>query len=264
MSTPVANMDGDYSITKLENDLGAFQSGSVFDRSAPANPFRDWSYVFVPYCTGDFHSGDVHASYGVDHAGYANVTAYLHQIVPTWCTPDQVVLTGVSAGGYGSVFNFEQVKEAFGPKVPVDLIDDSGAFWRPGFGDAKAAKLHAAWGTAATASACSGCSSDWSQLFPYLSAKYPDSRFSLVTAIYDYTICPYFGITTPDACAAAYDDLADGVLTGLPNFRFFYVASPMHVWIGHDLSSTVTAGQTLATFLQRQVTGDPAWSSARP
>src|SRR5439155_4974143 len=101
-------------------------------------------------------------------------------------------------------------------------------------------------------------------LYPYLSAKYPDSRFSLVSAIYDFTICPYFGITTPDACAAAYDDLADGMLASLPNFRVFYIASPQHVWIGHDLSSTVTAEQSLATFIAEQVTDAPSWSSARP
>lgn len=24
----------------------------------PQNPFRDWSFVYIPSCTGDVHTGD--------------------------------------------------------------------------------------------------------------------------------------------------------------------------------------------------------------
>lgn len=51
MSTPVANIDGDHPLTKLSNGMSALQSGGAFERSSPATPFRDWSYVFVPHCT---------------------------------------------------------------------------------------------------------------------------------------------------------------------------------------------------------------------
>src|ERR1700722_18815468 len=32
--------------------------GGFFDRTAAANPFKDYDYVYVPYCTGDIHAGN--------------------------------------------------------------------------------------------------------------------------------------------------------------------------------------------------------------
>src|SRR5688572_22517499 len=29
----------------------------IYDRKNPENPFRDWTHVYVPYCTGDLHWG---------------------------------------------------------------------------------------------------------------------------------------------------------------------------------------------------------------
>jgi hypothetical protein len=40
--------------------------GGVFDRSDPLNPFAAWSFVFVAYCSGDWHAG---AASDVDVAG---------------------------------------------------------------------------------------------------------------------------------------------------------------------------------------------------
>src|SRR5690606_4374057 len=93
-------------------------------------PFAEWSYAYVPYCTGDVHAGDRD---GVDvggavrtFRGYRNMTRYLERLVPTFPNVQRVLLTGVSAGGFGSAFNFAQVKNAFGQAVDVVLVDDSG------------------------------------------------------------------------------------------------------------------------------------------
>src|SRR6185369_6290442 len=44
-----ANLDG-YDQNKLSQELGSFQPGSLFDRASAENPFKDYSFVFVPYC----------------------------------------------------------------------------------------------------------------------------------------------------------------------------------------------------------------------
>ena len=56
----------------------------IFDRSNPENPFKDFSVIVVPYCTGDVHIGDASRRYGDDpssrpvaHRGYRNVAAVL-------------------------------------------------------------------------------------------------------------------------------------------------------------------------------------------
>jgi hypothetical protein len=43
------------------NPSAAVQSpgvDGVFDRGNPQNPVADWSFVYVPYCSGDQHMGD--------------------------------------------------------------------------------------------------------------------------------------------------------------------------------------------------------------
>ena len=56
-----------------------------------ANPFRDASFVYVPYCTGDIYGGEAVQTYTsgqtsktVHHMGRANVKAFLSRLVPTF------------------------------------------------------------------------------------------------------------------------------------------------------------------------------------
>jgi hypothetical protein len=100
--------------------------GGFFDRTAAANPFKDYSYIYVPYCTGDVFAGNNVVQYGSNMAhyvGFANVTAFLDRIVPTFPSADRVILAGSSAGGLGAAYNWWQTQQAFG-NIRVDLIDD--------------------------------------------------------------------------------------------------------------------------------------------
>lgn len=45
-----------YKAEVLPSDDPRIYSG-VFDLANPRNPVADWSFVYVPYCTGDIHSG---------------------------------------------------------------------------------------------------------------------------------------------------------------------------------------------------------------
>ena len=72
--------------------------GGFFDRTAAANPFKDYNYVYVPYCTGDIHGGDNIMKYTsahvAHHVGFKNVTAYLERLVPTFPNADRVIIAG--------------------------------------------------------------------------------------------------------------------------------------------------------------------------
>lgn len=65
-------------------------AGGIFDDSREANPVKDWSMVFIPYCTGDIHIGSkdqvyqdvdgiltqqINAPVLVQHHGFDNVMA---------------------------------------------------------------------------------------------------------------------------------------------------------------------------------------------
>ncbi|MDB4989406.1 MAG: hypothetical protein JWN04_4584, partial [Myxococcaceae bacterium] len=113
------------------------QKQGLFDRTKANNPVKDWNFVYIPYCTGDTHGGTkkdgVVAGVSGTHqfTGYTNITTFLKRIVPTFPDATDVLLTGISAGGYGAAQNAIQVAKAF-PNVKMKLIDDSG----PGFSTA--------------------------------------------------------------------------------------------------------------------------------
>ena len=101
----------------------------IFNRQNPDNPVKDWSMVYVPYCTGDIHGGDRDTMLGGQvrkFHGYRNITRYLQQWVPTFPDMDNVLLTGISAGGFGAGLNGVQVADAFGDGPQMIVIDDSG------------------------------------------------------------------------------------------------------------------------------------------
>jgi hypothetical protein len=256
-----ANLDG-YNANKAAMELGFFRAGSIFDRNATANPLRDATFVFVPYCTGDFHSGNTIAPYGTHHVGFANITAYLAELAPSYCDASRIVLAGSSAGGFGSVFNYEHVQAAF-PATPIDLIDDSGPPLRQITAQTQS-QLRAAWGQVANLPAgCTGCDQAWHNFLPFLSARHPQRRFSLISSLQDYSIGQFFGFT-PSTYQAAINDLADNVIAPLANQRVFYIASNDHVWLNRNLTTITTGGTSLATFLQRELDPTQPFTSVRP
>ncbi|WP_158408807.1 pectin acetylesterase-family hydrolase [Fibrella aestuarina] len=83
----------------------------VFDRQAPKNPFKDWSVVFIPYCTGDFHVGDKTTRYNVGgtetevhHNGRDNTLNALAWVFDNFRSPKKILVSGESAGGFASAY----------------------------------------------------------------------------------------------------------------------------------------------------------------
>lgn len=96
---------------------------------------QNWNMVYVPYCTGDIYAGDKTTIYedktGANeplvwhHNGLRNVravTAWLKDNLPK---PAQMVSTGCSAGGTGSLSNYFPLRRDIAPQRSF-LINDSG------------------------------------------------------------------------------------------------------------------------------------------
>lgn len=102
----------------------------IFDLDHSANPFRDWSIVFVPSCTGDVHLGDRIARYGgvvVRHRGWTNARAALRWTFAHFRAPRSVVVAGCSAGSVGSAFHAPAILERY-RGARVAQLGDSLAF----------------------------------------------------------------------------------------------------------------------------------------
>jgi hypothetical protein len=97
---------------------------ALFNRTS--SPFKDWNFVYVPYCTGDVYTGTAMSGYmGQPQVGYSNYFKFLQRMIATFKGLTEVVLSGSSAGGFGVAYNWLVTQDAFG-SVPVSALDDSG------------------------------------------------------------------------------------------------------------------------------------------
>jgi len=100
----------------------------IFDQTRKDNPFKDWGFVYIPYCTGDVFWGANDAEYGdfeIQHRGFVNFQAVLTYLEKNTKRPKKIFVTGSSAGSYGATLAFPHVKESF-PKSKVYLLGDAG------------------------------------------------------------------------------------------------------------------------------------------
>jgi Pectinacetylesterase len=74
----------------------------IFNFARADNPFRDYSFFYVPSCTGDAHLGDVTRKYSpqrtVEHKGFVNGTAALNHLAEHYPDAAQVVVVGKTVG----------------------------------------------------------------------------------------------------------------------------------------------------------------------
>ena len=76
--------------------------GGMFDFARADNPFRDYSFIYVPLCTADSHLGNLTREYSpkltVEHKGFVNSTAALNYLAEHYPNATQVVVVGKTAG----------------------------------------------------------------------------------------------------------------------------------------------------------------------
>jgi hypothetical protein len=111
----------------------------LWDRTSASNPFRDYDFVFIPYCTADAHMGSrqdtssafpsVRTPSNKWFMGYSNFGVFAQQVRALFPSPPSVALVGGSAGGFGTLYDYPQLKALY-PSVPMTVLADSGIpFW---------------------------------------------------------------------------------------------------------------------------------------
>jgi hypothetical protein len=113
----------------------------IFEKD-PRNPVADWSMVYVPYCTGDIHSGTKRDATLVtspqmapqQFVGYSNIGLFYRSFGPDFLDSEKVLLTGSSAGGFGALLNYQRT-QAFFKKSQLITVTDSAVPFRDDFQD---------------------------------------------------------------------------------------------------------------------------------
>src|SRR5215211_2137607 len=113
------------------SDDPANGAAGVLDLDDPRNPFRGWSVLFVPSCTGDVYAGDAVRTYRaggeavtVYHRGHVNATAALDWVFRRVPDPRRVFVTGCSAGSIGSILHAPSILRQY-PEAQVAQLGDS-------------------------------------------------------------------------------------------------------------------------------------------
>ncbi len=257
------NFNSGYGAAKFA--ASPYRNAFAVDRAQQANPFRDMSFVYIPYCSGDVHAGDSVVTYGdnpqVYHKGARNVEAYLERLPATFPNATRIFLTGSSAGGFGAQLNFERFAAAF-PNAEIHVLADSAQMVNPS--GSLLATWQASWNLLLPED-CIDCYTDFT-LFPeYLATTYTDRRFGLTAYTRDGTLTGFFGYTTN---AAAYEQATLGLLADRydphPNAHYFLLEGNQHTMLGSLGTVAAPGGKTLNDWVTEWVNGDSSWSSVAP
>jgi pectinacetylesterase len=270
------------------NDLTLTRSvGSnwIMSRASATNPFKDWNLVYIPYCSGDVHTGSALSGYmGQPQVGFINYKKYLVEIVARFTNVDQVVLAGSSAGGFGVAWNWTWTQDAFG-SVPVYALDDSGPPMGPDYlVDCQQQRYGALWGWQGNIHPlCTTCDVAAGRVVrPLLDATFKalqTTRFGLLSYDEDGTIKSFFAYGN-DNCSnwdavqpPAYPTGKFPVgLTELrqawsvyPHVAMYVVTGGSHVFLATDITSVKTGPAiSMLEWIKKLIDKSDGWTNVAP
>jgi hypothetical protein len=264
------------------------------DLNDDRNPFKDWNLVFVPYCTGDVHWGDAVVDHTqgqgqnqrtitIRHKGYVNA-----QVAEKWArehfsNPEQVFVTGSSAGAYGAIVNSLPLQEYVWPSSDFAVLGDAGngvitrdflendlakwgieqnlPEWIPGL-NLPLTELSAA------------------DLWTEASLFYPHNRFANYTTAYDggmggqvgfynimlnidFPINWFFWWRPSCEWNSIMRSLVHETAAAAPNYRYYNGSGSRHTMWGNDKVYTDTTGNvpTIVSWVDGMLHDTPAWTN---
>ena len=114
----------------------AYARLSIFHEKCRKSPFYGWNLLYVPYASGDFHTGAGEFTYedteGKERVFYAHGNINLHKSIDfmkQFCSdPEQLVVLGCSAGGFGTAAVGNDILECFPDCRDCTCLVDGAAF----------------------------------------------------------------------------------------------------------------------------------------
>lgn len=260
-ASPLVPGDATYDPLITETTANLPQLRGVLDDTAASNPFRDWTKIFIPYCTGDVGWGNQDTVYQtpigslpVRHRGFANVKAVLRWVENHYADnhlpmPAQVAVTGSSAGAYATIGAvFPEISGMLPASTRTSVIADSG---NGIVTNSWVATARDSWGYSRTLpdyllpAFAQGAEGLPVRIFGQLTARFRNTRFGQYQNAYDGVQSLVFNIMKHTSEPAKWDDLqylapslvewsasarlATNLAAIAPNYRYYTAAGTEHV-----------------------------------
>jgi hypothetical protein len=226
--------------------------GGLFDLDNPRNPVRNWSFVFVPYCTGDVHSGsnnatyhdpDTGSPYTIRHRGADNFRVVLEWMRANFAAPEQILVAGSSAGAYGASTHYARIRDVF-PAGQAAMLGDAGqGVTTPDFLE----RRNGNWRYQLPASVFgpnAQLTSD-DDIVGTLAAHYPNDRFAQYTTAHDRTQAGFYALMGAQNACSAWSEKMERDLArrqSAANFRSYLAAGSSHTILRSSLFYSEESG----------------------
>lgn len=248
-----SDSDGLYKAELLATD-NPNTLGGIFDLNNPRNPLREWSFVFVPYCTGDVHSGantvhyvdpDDGRPYTIEHRGADNFVLILEWMRANFANPEMIVVTGSSAGAYGAATHYTAIREAF-PTGRALMLGDAGQGVTPrDFLE----RRNSSWNYQLPTNVfgADGTVTSDEDVVAILARHFPNDRFSQYTTAHDITQASFYALMgVPNACRAWTRKMAQDLTRReeTANFRAYLADGQTHTILRSPLFYSEQSGGT--------------------
>lgn len=245
-----------YSQTVDETAAELDAAPGLADFLNPENPIRDYTQVFIPYCTADLHAGGRDNWYVftapdgspvpwlIHHRGYDNVVAVL-----TWLTdyyqqnvgrpPSDVFLAGASAGGYGVLYGYPAVVDLLPWRTRTRvLVDAANGVINQDFYD-RALTPGGVWGVwdnlppELAGAFSSGPDELAIEIFKSLGRHYPRTRFGQYTTAFDSVQVAFYNIARHVDSPELWTDPFQLLIAGIDwtiRARTYMLLSALQTW----------------------------------
>jgi hypothetical protein len=274
----------DPSVNQGDNPQNA--SSGFFDLDNPNNPFKDWNIVFVAYCSCDIHFGDAAQDYPlhVEHRGWHNSRIAEKYAREHFVNPEEVFVTGSSAGAYGAWFNgalhhlvwpgsqFEVLADAGNGVITQDFLDNEFPNWN--FAAHTPNDIPGVQESLTDGSGIPGYTKA-------VTAYFPETRWAHYSTAYDggqggqtgfYNVMlndnnPIAALTWWEGSCAFNDKMREQVYATAAevpsNYRYYIGTGSRHtIWFNNKVYSDTTGGVPLfLDWINGMLDGTPAWSN---
>ncbi len=253
-------------VAGIAKSFANFPLGSgIIDMDDARNPFRDDSIVYVPYCDASVFTGDATVDYDgkrTFHHGRWNLATAIDAIRRDLGDPEEIVVAGSSAGGYGTFSGYGAARVGF-PNARILWLDDAG----PGIQNLDASEdvknRGANWKfEEVIPPSCTKCTEtgQYTWMIDWALQRDATLRVGMYSTLQDGVIRTFLGLTGPQ-----YQQLllgtTDQVVAAQPErFRRYFPQGSSHTILELPTVYTdVLQGQAFLDWTAAFLAGDDAW-----